>query len=186
MEPLSVSLAHWILGEGIYAVFEAGEEYAFALEFYAPETLRSVRRGRRAFSHRHDAQFDVVGRSTFLASDWWVIDFGVAAYTINSLPAEHKPGKLFEGSVHVGVDHGRYLEDLSRRPNSPPLFYDWRVERIEVLTGPFLDQGKGAFLRDADKTARSELERTVSNDPDAEYILHCTLLDAEPRRTLRR
>jgi len=187
LQPLPVGLFSWIIQDGNYADFRVGETRAFALEFYAAQPLARTQRQDRSLQIRGDAQFSVVATSLYRAEDWWALDFGTLAYSDRPAPVDHKAGDMFQGDIYLGVDPFFYFEDLSKRPDSPPLIFDWRIVRIEMQTAPFIERD-GMQVRDPDKIGWREIDRTNAWSDDngsAEYILHCTCLNDKPRRTLR-
>lgn len=186
LDRLPVHLSPWIIADGNYDDFSVGDVRPFALEFYAAKPLTLVRNGVLSAKHLGNGEFAVIARSVYLAHDWWVLDFGLPAYTNTPPVMEHKPGKLFQGNISFGVDPFFYFEDLAKRPNSPPLIFDWRIERIELQTAPHVER-EGILVRD-DKNLRSEdVSRTgeKSDLGSVDYLLHCALQGDQPRRTLR-
>lgn len=185
-QTLSVGLSPWIIGEGNYADFIVGEHRAFAVEFYAPQNLRRVRSGRRSFVHRERCHYTIVGRPTLVASDWWVIDFGVPVFTNTAPPVDYRVGDLLSGDVCLGVDPFFYFVDLAKRRDAPPLIFDWRIDRIEMETGPFIESGAGP-VRDAGRAVQQDVDRTgrpQHEDGAPEYTLHCTRLSDKGRHRI--
>ena len=138
--------------------------------------------------YKGGAQFAVVGKSIHAGADWWVVDFGIPAYTSRPATKPHKTGTLFEGNAYIGVDHFDYFERLSRSENAPPLIFDWRVERIKLQTAPFIKQGERVFVRDPEKFGWRDIIETNAWEDDgggAEYVLHCVRLSTAPRHTLK-
>jgi hypothetical protein len=191
-EALPIGLSSWIVQDGNYPDFKIGQECAFALEFYAMEPLTSVS-GEPLPEPRHiykgNAQFEVVGRNIYAGNEWWAMDFGIPAYTNHARTNSHEIGALLDGSVYLGVDHFDYFERLSRIPTAPPLIFDWRVERIELQTAPFIKQDDRMLIRDPEKIGWRDLVETSAWEDDgghSEYILHCTRLSEQPRHSLSR
>ena len=191
VEKLAIGLASWIIQDGNYPDFEVGQVRPFALEFYARDKLKVVDEGhplKPNCVNQFGAHFSIIGTSIYLAADWWVIDFGIPAYTSYPTKTQHKLGALFEGDVYIGVDHFDYFERLSKFESAPSLIFDWKVERIQIQTAPFIDQGDRTLVRDPEKIGWRDVNKTNAWDDDeglAQYILHCTRLSATPRRSLR-
>lgn len=184
---LPIHLSPWIIADGNYDDFSVGDVRAFALEFYAAKPLTLVNSGRRTAQHLGNGEFEVVARSVYPAHDWWVLDFGLPAYTNMPPTTEHKAGKLFQGNISLGVDPFFYFENLALRPSSPPLIFDWRIERIEMQTAPLIERD-GIWVRDDENLRSQEVRRTGerrSAGGYVEYLLHCALVGDQPRRTLR-
>jgi hypothetical protein len=189
---LPIGLESWIIQDGNYADFEVGQVRAFALEFYAPEPLKIISDGRAAepsLINKTGAHFSIIGKSIHAASDWWVVDFGILAYTSYPPKTQHKTGTLFEGSVYLGIDHFDYFERLSLSENAPALIFDWKVERIQMQTAPFIELSDRMLIRDPEKIGWRDVSQTNAWEDDkmsAQYILHCTRLTDAPRRSLDR
>lgn len=182
-----IHLSPWIIADGNYADFSVGDLRGFALEFYATQPLTPARRGRCSAQHLGNGEFAVVARSVYSAHDWWVLDFGLPAYTSTPPDTEHKPSQLFEGNISLGVDPFFYFESLSKRPSSPPLIFDWRIDRIELQTAPYIER-EGILVRDEKNLRSQDVQRTGEHSGcvgSIEYLLHCTLEGGQPRRTLR-
>ncbi len=186
--PLPIGLSSWIIQDGNYDDFEVGQTRAFALEFYAPQSLTRVRAGSKAFRHVVDADFDVRSECVHGAKNWWILDFGLLAYSDRPAPEPLEVGQLFQGRISLGVDPFFYFEEHARQEGTPALIYDWRIDRIEMQTAPFVEQHR-MLVRDASKLGWRSIERTKAWDDDggnAEYLLHCTCLDDRPRRSLKK
>jgi hypothetical protein len=189
---LPIGLDSSIIQDGNYADFKVGQVRAFALEFCALEPLMIVSDERAvvpSYINETGAHFSIVGKSTYTAVDWWVVDFGMLAYTPYPSTTPHKTGALFEGGVYLGIDHFDYFERLSKSENAPALIFDWKVERIQMQTAPFIERGDRMRIRDPEKIGWCDVSQTNAWEDDkesAEYILHCTRLTDVPRHALDR
>jgi hypothetical protein len=188
-DPIAIGLASWIIQDGNYPEFSVGQKSAFALEFHASIPLLHVEPGQDP-SPRHvhtgGAHYSVVGRCIHIEADWWVLDFGMLAYSANGPPVTYAAGDVVHGSIYLGVDPFFYFEDLCRRPDAPPLIYDWQVHQIEIQTAPLVQTGPRLFERDRTKLGWREIRETNAwqDGVHAEYVLHCAAL-SEPRHRLR-
>jgi hypothetical protein len=183
-ELLQVGLSSWIVADGNYKDFSAGDVRSFALEYYNEDELRPA---TIPSSHRHlaDARHAVSGRRVHLGGllehltpTWCVIDVGVLAYReLGSLTA---PPDSFSGEVYLGVDPFFYFERLAREADAPPLIYNWRIHRIEVETAPRVLKN-GMMIYDPDKRKLADVQDTRRGE---DFILHCERLADPPQRQL--
>lgn len=171
---LAISLVPYMTVSGADCSFHVGEELAFALEFSTSTSLQPRKRGRRSLTHMGGAMYSAIGRSRYSDRGFWVIDFGVPAFgRLWGEAPKYKSGKLLEGTIHLAMDNGDYDGALSRYPSSPPLVFDWRIERIEVHE-PQANEPR-ELLR---------VPKYLDSDHD-ECIIHCVRLSDEPRRRPR-
>jgi hypothetical protein len=186
-ELLAIGLSAWIIQDGNYGDFQVGQRRAFALEFYAENELALLAtEGNARYAHHGDTRYAVVGKVAHVASEWWVLDFGLPAYSSRG-PTAPALGSWLRGDVYLGVDHFDYFERLSQEPEAPPLIFDWRVDRIEIQTAPLVEGPGRVYARDPKKLGWRGIAKTDAWNDDgghAEYILHCERLSSEARRTL--
>jgi hypothetical protein len=188
--PIAIGLSSWIIQDGNYGDFAAGEERAFALEFYASKPLVRVEPGDNSvpnYVHTGNAEYSVTGRCVHIEADWWVLDFGMLAYTHYPPPTTCASGDLVQGSIHLGIDPFFYFEDLSRRPGAPPLIFDWTVRRIEIQTASLIQATGRVYERDPTRLGWREITETNAWKDDgghAEYILH-GIVRSGPRNRLQ-
>lgn len=187
---LSIGLLAWIIQDGNYGDFRRGDVRAFALTFYAANPLTPVPFAPGLAASLRSIGGDayrVIGRDVHDGGDWQVIDVGVLAYCDHGPPRDIPAGAPFKGELVLGVDPFPYFERLSKREGAPALIYDWRIERIDIQTAPFINRN-GVLIRDPERLGWREVRRTDAwgdNGGHAEYLLHCERLGDEPRRTLR-
>lgn len=190
---MPVLLAGWILQDGNYPEFVAGEPREFALEFDVDgaRPLRPDPRGAPGWEATGSgADLRVTADVLFAhqARDGrgcFVLDFGLRAFTCHH-PApdsgeELRVGDRLSGIVSVGVDPFLYFEELTRRlPDVPELIYRWQVERIELDQTPLvavppgdprypadLPDGEGpVHLRDVAHERWRRIGRTRVRDDD--------------------
>ena len=179
---LQVGLNSWIIADGNYADFKVGEVRSFALEYYNAEELSSLPKSRatRSFRRLDSSRYAVTGRTLHRTSEWAAIDVGVPAYReLYSFPS---PPRRFEGVIWLGVDPFHYFRTRSRELGAPPLIFDWRIDRIEVETGPRILKD-GLMIYDP---AHLHLKNVEDTREGEDFVLHCELLPNEPRRSLGR
>ncbi len=190
---LVVGLSSWIIQDGNYSDFARGDDVAFALEFYPPAELELVNcQARRILSHSGGPWYDIVGKVAHVADKWWAIDIGFVVFRDEAPPKGVKVGCWLKGKIYVGIDPFFYFESLAHQPDAPALIYDWRVERIEMQTSPYVphpqdDPRKMVFARDPERQGWIEIDKTDAWQDDqgsADYILHCRRLPGPARHAL--
>lgn len=96
-------------------------------------------------------------------------------------------GNWVIGKVTFGIDHYHYFERLALKSESPALIYDWKIERIQMETAPFVEDSLGLSRRDESKLAWKDVQETNCWEDDkgrAEYILTCRRMPGEPRNKI--
>lgn len=186
----SIGLAAWIIQDGNYGDFAAGDRAEFAVEFYAPDELADAIGAQPHASHLGDGMYDITARVVHAHERGWVLDFGILAYR----EEEHFPtmrargvevGSLVTGRVSLGVDPFFYFEALARIPEWPDLIYTWDVREIWRETAPFVQSGN-VHVRDESRRARVSVPRTDAWHDDSgngDYLFVCDLVAAARKRT---
>jgi hypothetical protein len=64
------------------------------------------------------------------------------------------------------------------------LVYDWTIQKIELITAPYIKAEAGYMMCDPGKLGWREIEQTDAryHGPAAEYLLRCELMNSPPRR----
>lgn len=185
-QSLPVALSPWIIQDGNYGEFAVGDVSAFALEFLVQEPLKRAFGGKPSLQYLGDSKFSVIARVLYRSLDWWALDFGYLAYSELPGAADLKTGEMVQGCIWLGIDPFSYFERLSVQPDCPPLIFDWRIERIEMLAPPHMERNGARGGKPGDLVWR-DIERTdawSADHRDTEYVLHCKRLEKPPRRTL--
>src|SRR5215472_17463531 len=78
---LDICLPRWIIEDGNYDDFCAGDRRKFALEFWAPSPLTKSAEDIISLREQSGHSYDVVGRLVFVSGDVCIIDCGVLAYS---------------------------------------------------------------------------------------------------------
>ncbi|PJG50371.1 hypothetical protein CVM73_36735 [Bradyrhizobium forestalis] len=180
MADLIVGLDSWIVQDGNYGDFVQATKVSFALEFCPVITLPgSGPHDRKApsITHRFDSSYDIVAQVVHAHDDWWVLDAGLLMYCDGKPPDNARLGAWLGGLVFIGVDPFFYFESHAHLPGAPAMVYDWKIEKIEVETGPFIETKPKHFERDPEKRGWKEVARTDAWHDDGGYLLHCTRLD---------
>jgi hypothetical protein len=185
---LSIGLASWIIQDGNYKDFSAGDIAAFALEFGETETfhLEHNRAHNEAvgLSNISASTYNMRARVIHVDEQWWAVDAGIRLFQKRPPPKNVRAGSIVAARCYVGVDPFFYFERLSKLSGSPALIYDWRVDKIELCETPWVEVRPRSFQRDADGESWREVEQTnawTDDDGCAEYVLRCTLLSESAR-----
>jgi len=183
---LDIFLSHWIVADGNYSDFRAGEEREFALEFYAPTALLKNAKNLKSLEPLPGYKYQIQGEVVFATNNVWVIDSGVFAYSegVNQVCGGIEQGDFVQGEIYFGVDPFFYFESLWKLDGIPPLIYKWRVDSIEQDTTPLIlseSCGSKVYVKDESNRSFGAVEATsdaLASDSEigAEYVLHCTKL----------
>ena len=180
---LNVGLDYWIILDGNYPDFVAGEDYAFALEVCPSSISRSSVRDRSLRPLR-GAQYQYLGEAVFSSLDLTILDVGVRCYHEGAVSAPLSVGEFAAGELYLGVDPFFWKDSLSRRPGMPSLTYRWQVTGISVETTPWIlshDSRGREIWRHDDRVAPSFLPvvRTGEGPDDQKswhFVLSCELI----------
>jgi hypothetical protein len=179
MQTLFVGLSSWIIQDGNYSDFRAGQVATFALEFY-PQTIQVARSGDASFERLKASQYRMCGQVVYVGRSAWVIDFGAMAYQNHEPPIVAKNGAWVEGEINLGIDPFFYSEDLHALPGMPDLQYEWRIRSIFLETTPWLDvkDEAGRTIRTRDEQHESFVEVVETNawsddGGNGHYVLEC-------------
>jgi hypothetical protein len=192
---LVVNIDHWIISDGNYEDFHAGEIRQFALEFYAPMPLDKVSVAEKKLQLSDDYKYHITAEVTFASEGICVIDFGLLAY---SQTADNRggfaTGDFVEGDIFLGVDPFFYFDDLSRIEAVPALIYAWKIDSIQQDTTPFIlleNSERTIYGADISRQSRAEVlgtDEDIVDDPlpfSTSYFLHCIKLDVSPSKVLK-
>ena len=186
---LVIGLHSWVIQDGNYGDFAGDAEAAFALEFYAwppLEVFEPASASSPSLTRVEDASYEVVGRVAYVAEDWWVIDAGVLAFREEVPPPNVRQGSWLRGKVRIDIDPFFYFERLGHQPNAPALVYDWKIEKIDIQTAPFIEVEPRKFERDPAKLGWKEIDKTDAWEDHGEYLLHCVRVGGpRPPRSTR-
>ena len=190
MTTLHVGLSSWIISDGNYPDFQAGQEATFALSFLptlelAPDPVQSH------LQHQAGAVYAVGGRVLFAASEdhpgaWggrgskcrhvWVCDFGVLkAHCSNFYLPNHPPpwahlGAFVTGEVYLSIDPFPSSGASRKWPGMPPFAYRFHVDHIWLETTPWVqekdDEGRPSWWhrQDGPRTFRQIAATGVPDD----------------------
>lgn len=186
-----IGLSSWIIQDSNYGDFEQSQITEFALEFspvaFEPSAVEPVTAEPIA-----EGKYRVTAQIVYRTPEVWVLDFGLRVFQEARPPKGLIAGMFVTGDISVGIDPFFYFERLSALPGMPPLSYAWRIDRIGMQTAPFIEQrlsdGTTYLARDEARSLYRDIPRTDAWHDDqgnAEYILHCTLIDTVPRHAKR-
>jgi hypothetical protein len=182
----TVGLDAWIIQDGNYDEFAAGDQAEFALEFYPHEGLAPVRDGtkRQAIQIAEDL-YQITASVVHVGDHGWVVDFGLLAYWDTPPPEGVAVGQVLAGRARLGVDPYSYVEQLAHDPRYPDMVYTWNIRSIGRQTAPFMLHGN-AWVRDESRRGRVDVPATnawIDDDGHSDYALRCELLSVPPKRT---
>ena len=183
MDTLNVGLASWIIQDRNYEDFEAGKNYCFALQYYAPQPLERAKLGSRMIKLASAYRYDVCGQVLYFTDEVCVIDFGIRAYAEEPKQVV-EVGEWLRGRIHLGIDEFSYFETFKNYPRMPNLFYRFHVGSILLETTPWIrnkyPQYPNYKERDQTKEGFVAVARTDAfkdDDGNADYILQCQLIE---------
>ena len=185
-----IGMSSWIIQDGNYGDFETGQICEFALELYS-DNFQSVAIKQKTFKKIGAARYEVIGKVIYLASEVFVLDFGVRTYQESKPPEGITIGSFVAAEIYLGIDSFSYFERLYKLQGMPPLIYTWKISSIAQQTAPFIESrdssGRKVLMRDERKLAYKIITKTDAwNDDDgmAEYIFTYTPADAPATQTL--
>jgi len=179
-----IGLDSWIIQDGNYPDFKAGQHAQFALEFDLDDPVRFDESKVRSAKPLGGAKYEISGEIVFLTAEVCVVDFGLCAYQEHAFPKGMNIGTFVTAKMNLGVDPYFYFESLYSLPGMPPLVYSWRINSIGIQTAPFIKKGNAQY-RDENKLDYRTIGKTHAWDDDggnAEYVLTCTRLDVAPTK----
>lgn len=177
---IHIGLSSWIIQDGNYGDFTAGEQTKFALEFAALDDLKTAVNGPLMAKHLGASRYRVRARVAFVADRAVVIDADdFMAFCTQPLEGAQL-GAFVEGNVYLGIDPFFYFENLHAVPGMPPLSYRWIVREIRLETTPWRDSRlpDGTRLRERDDSQESYAAVSATHaweddDGNAHYVLSC-------------
>lgn len=188
METWSIGIDSWVIQDGNYPDFVAGQAAEFALELYWPDAPALIDGGSKSVRALANGWHEITGIVVATADDTWVVDFGLLAYDDCVPPAGIDVGQWVTGKVLIQVDYYWYFEVLSRRDGFPPQIYSWAVDSIRRHTAPFVLNSDGkSYIREPGNETYVEISATDAwhdQDGHASYVLECRLTDRAPARQL--
>lgn len=181
---LNIGLDSWIIQDGNYEEFIAGQEMEFALEFHPNNFAKS---DIKVFSFKKikGSLYKIRGQIVFSSKKVQVVDFGVLSYQENP-PEKAVKGSWIEAEIYLGVDPFMYSEELKKIEGIPLLNYKFRVAQIHLETTPWLTEidatGRKSMLRDSTRESYRQVTRTDAwkdDEGNAHYVLECEPLDSK-------
>ena len=178
---LNIGLAAWIIQDGNYADFEAGQEYRFALEFFADHPEISSR-ATPSLTLVEDFEYQFSGEVVASDTKLTILDVGMKCYHDGPLALGLEPGQWVEGRLTLGVDPFSWKETHSRRPGVPNLAYSWLLHKILLDETPWEESTESDGRRVLRRAHGSKTYRSISqtntwedDGGNGEYILDCEL-----------
>ena len=179
MNSLRVGVESWIIQDGNYPDFRAGQEARFAMQF-GPNPQPAHGAGAPSLNYLAGAMYDATGRIVFTAADAWVCDFGVLAYTAGEPPSGTTVGSCVAGEIYLSIDPFDYFETFCKLPGMPSLFYNFSIRHIWLETTPWVEDvdasGRRFTRRQHGGPSFREVQQTDAWKDDggfAHYVLEC-------------
>src|SRR5205807_3028714 len=187
MNTLNVWLPSWVILDGNYRNFRAGQEADFALLFDSLSGTKTSE-GRPSLWPVKANQYRFCGQTIFWGQECWVLDAGVHGYCDYPIPPKAVEGTWWAGVLATRIDPFFYFEELSKHPAVPPLIYSWRIDRIRIDRTPRIserdEKGRLTLWRDEEREMFEELPATDAWAPayrDLDYLLTCTRIGGPSR-----
>lgn len=153
MELLNIGLSSWIIQDGNYGDFAAGDDCRFALEvgmssFAAPQDVEPQLQCIQGAAHRMD------GTVVLVTPEFTILDVGLLAYRDGKPHDKLVDGAHFRGRAYIGIDPFFWSETHAHRAGVPNLFYRWHIHEILLETTPWTT--KRSLLGGEVRTRRTE------------------------------
>lgn len=182
----TLGLAGWVIQDGDFVDVEKGQELSFRIEI-SPAPAWTAATGfdtTLASSPLDGSAREFVGELVFVNEEFWVMDVGTLVCGVGELPLVYAGRETPD--VRVGdrfVRDGSFLVlavaiDVNFE-GAPAHRYQWRIDRIELETTPWIEVEPRSWKRDPGNVSHREVDRTDAwrDDPYMpEYLLHCSLL----------
>jgi hypothetical protein len=195
----NISLSAWIIQDGNYPDFAAGEIVEFAVEYYrlpetAVEPTEADVSAQLAGEMAGEIGYNVVAEKVLETDEITVLNVGILVYREEATQfPDFAEGRRFRTQLAFGIDPYFYFERQSKNERVPPLIYSWRINSILRQTAPFIEvvsdsgayAGQKMMVRDSTKLGYQEIPKTDAWQDDggtAEYILCCDLLPIRAKR----
>ena len=183
MDRWTIGVEAWVIQDGNYPDFEAGQEAVFGIELY-PDELERADPADPSAAVVEGSRYALRGRLSFVRDDAWVVDVGISCYCNRPLPAGVGAGDGVAGEAYLAIE-GPAVYDEAFFRSAPPLRYSWRIERIRLETTPWVEVGPRSFARDESRVGYRDVDRTDACDDDdghASYLFDCLLVGGPSRR----
>jgi len=187
----NIGLAAWIIQDGNYPEFVAGETVEFGVEYYHPrDSAAEFCESDVSAKLVADTSYSVVAERVLTNGDITILDIGILVYRQNQPPPPMpEPGKRLKTEISLGIDPFHYFEAIGKSQESLPLVYTWRITSILRQTAPFIETiskcGGKLRTRDQSKPGYEKIPKTDAWHDDGgngSYILQCDLLPIPPKR----
>ncbi|HEV7848884.1 MAG TPA: hypothetical protein VGO88_06125, partial [Mycetocola sp.] len=186
-----VGLDSWIVQDGNYPDFVAGQRTDFALEFASRSGLRLLD-GAQEVSVRwiEGSRYEVTAQIVHDKPNAQVLDFGILAYHFIGIEdPTHQPRirAWITGEINLSVDPFFYFDQLAHEEGFPALIYTWTVQEILQKVGgesPHIgaDHVHANKSRDFVRIAKTDAWSDESTLPS--YLLRCRM-EPVPRSIVR-
>jgi hypothetical protein len=187
----NIGLAAWIIQDGNYPDFVAGETAEFAIEYHRPPgTVVEVCELDVSAKLVSDNSYSVVAERVWTKDGIILLDIGIFVYRQSKAqPATPEPHKRFKTEINLAVDPFHYFEAIGKGHETLPLVYTWRINSVLRQTAPFIETiskyGGKLRTRDQSKLGYEKIPKTDAwhdDDGNGSYILQCDLLPVPLKR----
>jgi hypothetical protein len=182
-----VGLDPWVVQDGNYPDFVAGQRTDFALEFASRGGLTPLE-GPHEVGVRwiEGSHYEVTAQIVHDKPNAQVLDFGIRAYHFMGIEdPTHQPrtGAWVAGEINLSVDPFFYFDQLAHEEGFPALIYTWTVQ--EILQGPLRTAPDHAHADRAQDLIRIEkTDAWADASTLSSYLLRCRM-DPAPRSRAR-
>lgn len=190
----NIGLSAWIIQDGNYPDFAAGEVVEFAVEYYRdPNPQIALVDAEPSARPLKGALYGAVAEKVLLTEDITVLNVGIFVYReAEQTDVLREAESRFETQLYLGVDPFFYFERLSKLQGIPPLIYSWRIASILQQTAPFIETtaasgpyaGRTIRIRDQSTLSYKKIQKTNAWEDDnglGEYVMRCELLQNDPK-----
>jgi hypothetical protein len=191
----NIGLAAWIIQDGSYPDFVAGETVELAVEYYQPPGIvAEVCEPDVSATFLADSSYTVVAEKILETDEITVADIGILVYQHGEAePPMFERGSRVRTQLDLAVDPFYYFEGHSHSQNVPALIYTWRITSILQQTASYIETvaesgpfaGRKILTRDILQHGYEEILETDAwqdGGGAADYILRCDLLPIPPKR----
>ena len=130
-----VAISPWIINDGNYSEFFAGQVVEFGLMLKVADVQVSNSDKKTAVSIMQN-QYQFAGEITYVADSFCVLDLGIEGYSkFRTAPAYAQIGQHIEGQIKILLDDF-FLSHTLANVMHPPLIYTWRINQVVETVTP--------------------------------------------------
>ena len=127
-----VAVSPWIINDGNYSEFFAGQVVEFGLHLQVKDVKITNSAEKMAVSMTRN-QYQFVGEITYVADNFCILDLGIEGYSkFGTTPNYAELGQHIEGQIKILLDDFFLSYTLANTPH-PPLIHTWRINQVVTL-----------------------------------------------------